>query len=315
MRSSARRITVTARIAGKEREKAKVVEAAPARNRVSIVLALLALYLIWGSTYLGIRIAIEGFPPFMMAGIRFTVAGSALYLFLRLKGEPNPNLKQWRNAGMIGLLLLLGGNGGVTFAEQWVPSGLAAVAVATMPLWAALFAGLFGRWPGKIEWLGLAVGFVGVVLLNLENGLRANPIGAIALIIATMSWAFGSTWSRKLELPKGLMGSAVEMLVAGVVTLFVSLGVGEQLQSAPSERSWLALIYLIIFGSLVAYSAYMYLLANVRPTLATSYAYVNPIVAVALGALIVGETITGLGIIAMVVILAGVVLVLVARKP
>jgi len=282
---------------------------------VGIILALLALYLIWGSTYLGIRIAIEGFPPFMMAGIRFTAAGTALYLFLRLKGEPNPTLKQWRNAGAIGLLLLLGGNGGVTFAEQWVPSGLAAVAIATMPLWAALFAGFWGRWPGKLEWVGLAVGFVGVILLNLENGLRANPLGAGVLIMSAMSWAFGSTLSTRLELPGGLMSSAVEMLVAGVVTLTLSLGIGERLHSAPSESAWLALIYLIIFGSLVAYSAYMYLLRHVRPTLATSYAYVNPVVAVALGAAIAGEAITWLGVAAMVVILAGVAFVLAARKP
>lgn len=314
MRSSAQRITRTQSTLEKLQDRNKATEAAPTGNRVSIILALLALYLIWGSTYLGIRIAIEGFPPFMMAGIRFTVAGAALYLFLRLKGEPNPTWKQWRNAGVIGLLLLLGGNGGVTFAEQWVPSGLAAVSIATMPLWAALFAGLWGRWPGKSEWLGLAVGFVGVVLLNLENGLRANPLGAAVLIMSATSWAFGSTWSRHLALPRGLMGSAVEMLVAGVVTLALSLGIGERLHSSPSERAWLALIYLIIFGSLVAYSAYMYLLAHVRPTLATSYAYVNPVVAVALGAVIAGEAITWLGVIAMAVILAGVALVLAARK-
>ena len=286
---------------------------APVNSRFGVILSLFALYIIWGSTYLAIRIAIESFPPFMMAGIRFLVAGGGLYLFMRLRGAPNPPRRQWLGAGVIGMFLLVGGNAGVTFAEQWVPSGLTAVGVATMPLWAAVFGGIFGRWPGRGEWLGLGLGFVGVILLNLENGLRANPLGAGALVLATMSWAFGSTLSRRVSLPSGLMGSAAEMLVAGALISVLSFASGEQLHAVPSERSVLALIYLIVFGSLVAYSAYVFLLARVRPTLATSYAYVNPVVAVALGVGLAGERITVLGLVAMVVILAGVVLVLAAR--
>lgn len=283
-------------------------------GRLTIILALLALYLIWGSTYLGIRIAIEGFPPLLMAGGRFAIAGLGLYLFMRLRGVPNPSLRQWRNAAAIGFLLLVIGNGGVTFAEQWVPSGLAAVAIATMPLWAALFAGLWGRWPRRVEWIGLAVGFVGVVLLNLENGLRANPLGAALLLLSPICWALGSTWSRHLDLPTSFMGSAAEMLVAGIAMLVGGLLSGERLAGPPSTSSILAVLYLIIFGSIVAYSAYLFLLSRVRPTLATSYAYVNPVVAVALGAFLVNESVSPLGLAAMAIIVLGVVLVLAARQ-
>jgi drug/metabolite transporter (DMT)-like permease len=279
-------------------------------NRLGIVLALLAVYVIWGSTYLGIRIAIEGFPPFMMAGIRFLIAGGALYIFLRARGLPNPGWVQWRNAAFIGALLLVGGNGSVTFAEQWVSSSLAALAVGTTPLWAALFAGLWGRWPSRVEWLGLGLGFVGIIFLNLESDLRASPVGAAALLFATASWAFGSIWSRHLSLPAGLMSSATEMLAGGAVLMVLSLSAGERLTAVPSDRSLWALAYLIVFGSIVAYSAYLYLLGRVRPSLATSYAYVNPVVAVALGVGLAGERITALGITAMFAIIAGVLLVM-----
>src|SRR2546425_10568088 len=174
--------------------KKDVVVAVPstsARSRFGVILALLALYLLWGGTYLGMRVALGSFPPFILAGVRFLLAGGLLYLFLRMRGYPNPSRAQWLASTAIGALLLMGGNGGVVFAEQWVASGLAALGIAAVPLWAALFFGLWGRWPRRLEWLGLGLGFAGVVLLNLENGLRAAPIGAIALIIAPMCWAFG----------------------------------------------------------------------------------------------------------------------------
>jgi drug/metabolite transporter (DMT)-like permease len=215
-----------------------------------------------------------------------------------------------RNAAFIGALLLVGGNGSVTFAEQWVSSSLAALAVGTTPLWAALFAGLWGRWPSRVEWLGLGLGFVGIIFLNLESDLRASPVGAAALLFATASWAFGSIWSRHLSLPAGLMSSATEMLAGGAVLMVLSLSAGERLTAVPSDRSLWALAYLIVFGSIVAYSAYLYLLGRVRPSLATSYAYVNPVVAVALGVGLAGERITALGIIAMLAIIAGVLLVM-----
>lgn len=290
-------------------------ERAPARrDRLGVPLALLALYLVWGSTYLGMKIAIEGFPPFLMASIRYVLAGAALYAFLRARGAPAPSRAEWGAAALVGGLLLVGGNGGVAYAEQWVASGLAAMMIATTPLWAALFAGLWGRWPSRIEWVGLAVGFAGVVLLNLGSDLRAQPAGAIALVLAPMAWALGSIWSRYLPRPAGMMATAAQMLAGGALLCAVSLAAGERMPGVPGERALWAIVYLTVVGSLVGYSAYVYVLGRVRPALATSYAYVNPIVAVALGAGFAGERVTGVGIIALVVILAGVGLVVLARE-
>lgn len=286
----------------------------PVREHLGIILALLAVYTIWGSTYLAIRVAVlGGFPPFLMAGVRFIIAGVGLYVFLRLRGYPNPTRRQWAGAAMVGCLLLVGGNGGVSFAEQWVASGLAAVWIAMTPIWAALFAGLLGRWPGKVEWTGLVLGIAGVGLLNLESDFQAAPIGAVALTIATISWAFGSVWSHKVALPSGLMASAAEMLVGGVVLFALSVASGERLNQMPSGQALAALGYLIVFGSIVGFSAYLYLLKRVRPSLATSYAYVNPIVAVMLGVVLLGEHISPAGMAATLIIVAAVALVALAR--
>src|SRR2546421_2683807 len=221
-----------------------ISEAAWGGKSVSVWLALLAVYVIWGSTYLAIRFAIEGFPPFLMAGIRFVLAGGLMFVFLRLRGEPIPTRKEWGAAALVGLLLLVGGNGMVTVAEQWVASSLAALAVATVPIFAALFAGIWGRWPTRREWLGLGIGLAGVILLNMEGDMRANPLGALALLFATVSWAFGSVWSRYLPMPKGMMGSAIEMLTGGVVLLGLGFVTGEQITSMPGPRPILALLYL-----------------------------------------------------------------------
>jgi drug/metabolite transporter (DMT)-like permease len=280
----------------------------PVRGRLGVVAALLAVYVVWGSTYLAIRVALEGFPPFLMAGVRFVLAGAVLYVWLRLRGTAAPTRAQWGGAALVGGLLLLGGNGGVVVAEQWVASGLTALGVATVALWSALFAGVWGQWPRRLEWVGLGVGFAGVALLNLEGNLRASPMGAVALLVATVSWAFGSMWSRHLDLPRGLMAAAAEMLAGGVLLLVASAAVGEKVPPGPTERAWLALAYLIVFGSWVGFSAYLYLLRRVRPAVATSYAYVNPIVAMFLGVVFAGERITPTEWLAMPVILAGVAL-------
>ena len=284
-------------------------------RRPWVWLALLSVYLIWGSTYLAIKLAIEGgFPPFLGAGVRFIIAGAILYIIGRAQGIPSPTPIQWRAATIVGALLLLGGNGGVSFAEaQGITSGLAAVWIATMPLWAALFAGLWGKWPTKLEWIGLAVGLVGVGLLNFEKNLQANPLGAAALLASTICWALGSVWSRRLSLPRGLMASGAEMLAGGVLLLALSQFLGEKLTVMPTEQAWWALGYLVVFGSLVAYSAYIYLLGNVRPAMATSYAYVNPMVAVGLGVILAGESVTPVGLVAMVIILGAVGLVVMGR--
>jgi drug/metabolite transporter (DMT)-like permease len=286
-----------------------IVKDKPPGNRFLILLSLLALYFIWGSTYLGMRIALLGFPPFLMAGIRFLIAGGILYPILRLRGAPAPNRAQWIGAAIIGILLLVGGNGGVAFAEQWVATGLAAVGLAAIPLWTALFAGLWGRWPSRIEWSGLALGFAGVILLNLGHGVWANPLGAIALLIAPVCWALGSAWSQHISLPSGLMSSAAQRLTGGSALVLLSLLLRERAPNLAVSQSLWAIAFLIVFGSLIAFSAYGYLLRHVRPALATSYAYVNPMVAVGIGILLAGEQLTPIEIVAILVILSGVGLV------
>lgn len=290
----------------KERAELEADEApTPKANRAAILTALFCTYVIWGSTYLGMRIALEGFPPFLMAGIRFVISGTLLYALLRGRGVENPNRAAWGGAALVGALLLGGGNGGVVFAEQWVASGLAALGVATVPLWAALFAGLWGQWPARREWLGLGVGFAGMALFSTGGDLRANPAGLIALLVSAVCWAFGSVWSRRLPMPGGMMASATQMLAGGGVLLLLGLMHGERLAHAPGLRPLLAMAYLI-FGAIVAFSAYVYLLKRVRPALATSNAYVNPVIAVALGSLLAGEHLTGTELGALVLILAGV---------
>lgn len=283
------------------------------RQRPEVWLNLLAVYFIWGSTYFALRVALQSFPPFMLVGTRFIVAGGLMFAWLRWRGESMPTLQEWLHAGIVGLLLLGVGNGGVTFAEQWVSSALAAAVVATAPLWTALFSGMFGHWPTRREWVGIVLGFAGVILLNLEGELRANPVGTLALVLAPIGWSLGSVLSRyKLKLPNGPMGSAAEMLVGGVGLSLVSLWRGEQLGTLtlPAVGAWL---YLIVFGSLVAFTAYMFLIRTVRPSLALSYAYVNPVVALGLGLLFADGTITLFGLLGLGVILAGVVVITLAR--
>jgi drug/metabolite transporter (DMT)-like permease len=300
-------------IANADLKTSSTVAVTSVHSRLMIILSLLALYLLWGGTYLGMRFALQGFPPFIMAAVRQLSAGVILYLFLRVRGNPRPTRAQWLAAALVGGLLLVGGNGIVSFAEQWVSSGLAALALGAVPLWAALFSGLFGRWPTRIEWFGLVLGFSGIILLNLENGLHGNPIGAIALLIAPMSWAFGSILSQRLPMPKGIMSSAAQMLTGGGMLFIVGLGSGERMTSFPAPQPLLAMAFLVIGGSLIAFSAYGYLLRRVRPALATSYAYVNPVVAVGLGAALAGEQITLVEVLAMLTILSGVVLVSMGR--
>ncbi len=286
---------------------------AAANERVLIALSLLALYVIWGSTYLGIRIALESYPPFVLAGSRFLVAGILLYGVLRLRGLRPPTPIQWRNAAFTGVLLLGFGNGLVCFAEQRVSSGIAAVAVASMPLFAAVFTGLYGQWPTRRETVGLAIGFAGVIVLNLGSGLSSSRLGAAALLIAAASWAFGSAWSRRQDMPSGPMNTAAQMLCASVALLVVGFAMGERLPQHPTLHATLAAIYLAIFGSIVAFSAYLYVLKHARPAVATSYAYVNPPVAVLFGVLLAGEHVGPYDLAGMAVILLGVGVITLVR--
>ena len=285
---------------------ARVAQGSLADARVMIPLALFALYIIWGSTYLGIRYALESYPPFLLAGIRFLVAGVLLFGFLRLRGTAAPTALQWRNAAVTGVLLLGFGNGLVCFAEQSVSSGVAAVAVASVPLFAALFSGMYGQWPSGREALGLVIGFAGVVVLNLGSSLSGSRLGAIVLIVAAGSWAFGSIWSKRQDMPAGPMNTAAQMLCASVALLLVGFGTGEHLPAHPTLRATLAVGYLVLFGSLIAFSAYLYVLKHARPAMATSYAYVNPPVAVLFGVLFAGEHVGPYDLAGMAVILVGV---------
>lgn len=292
-----------------------VVADAGVPSRISVALGLLSVYLIWGSTYLAIRFGLEGFPPFLMAGLRFVCAGMVVYVWLRARGESAPTPRQWRNAAIMGALLLGLGNGMVSVAQQWVSSGMAAIAVASMPVWAALFGVVFGRRYRRVEWIGVMVGFLGVLLLNAGGELRANPLGALALLIAPVAWAFGSVWSRGRDLPAPFMSTAAQMLCGGVMMLVVGFAAGERIEAVPPSTAILAVAYLAAFGSIIGFGAYIWLLHNVRPALATSYAYVNPPIAVMLGALLAGEAITLHTMIAMAIILAGVVLITRGNAP
>src|ERR1700730_8817361 len=220
-----------------------------AGSHLWIVLALLALYLIWGSTYFFIRVAIASIPPFLMTGARLLIAGGVLYVILRLRGYAAPTRAEWGGSARMALFLIGGGMGGVAFAEQWVSSSITAFCIATTPLWISIFSGLWGHWPLRAEWVGLVIGFGGVVLLNVGSGLWASPLGAIILLFSPMCWAFGSAWGSRLTLPKGLMASAAEMLLGGTLLVVIGLLVGERPTGKLTLSSVFALIYLITFGS------------------------------------------------------------------
>lgn len=284
-------------------------------KRWLILVALFSLYIIWGSTYFVIHYVVAEIPPFMAGAIRFLIAGSILLLFLSIRGAPMPSRQEWLSSLKVGALLMGGGMGGVMMAQSLgVASSLTAIFPAATPLLVALFSGLWGQWPRRTEWLGLVVGFAGVVMLSLEGSLRSNILATLILACAPICWSFGTAWSRHLKLPKGLMSSASEMLMGGLVLLALSLIFGERLEQTPHWSAIVALSYLIVLGSLIAYSAFVYLIANVRPVLATSYAYVNPVIAVLLGIGLGGETLTLFALIALPIILLGVALVTTAKK-
>lgn len=290
------------------------MHAAADRSRLLVPLGLLALYVIWGSTYLGIRFALEGWPPFLLAGVRFLIAGVLLFGYLRLRGMASPTLRQWRNAAFVGTLLLGLGNGLVCFAEEHVSSGIAAVAVASMPLFAALFGSRYGHRTNRREMLGLLIGFAGVVVLNLGSGLSGSRIAALALLLAAAAWAFGSVWSKQQDMPAGPMNTAAQMLCGSAALLLMGFAGGERLPAHPALHANFALAYLVVVGSLIGFSAYLYVLKHARPVLATSYAYVNPPVAVLFGVLLAGEHVGPPEIAGMAIILLGVATITLARQ-
>lgn len=279
-----------------------------------VIAALTCTYFIWGSTYLAIKYAIESFPPFAMVGIRFTVAGSLLYLILRAMGHAAPTRVQWRGAACVGLLLPVLGNGTVSHVQLHVSSSVAALAIATAPIWMAIFSSAWGHKISRREWLGIAIGLVGILLLNTRGSLQGDWLSAGLLMFAAASWSLGSVWSKHMAMPQGLMGAASQMLCGGLIALVFSVVCGEHWPVQVTARSWAAIAFLIVLGSMVAFSAYHWLLHHVRPMVASSNTFVNPIVAFVVGVWFADEQIHLMEYIALAVILVGVFLVLTATK-
>jgi drug/metabolite transporter (DMT)-like permease len=288
--------------------------------RWAIIAALAAVYLVWGSTYLAIRFAVETLPPFLMAATRFLIAGGLIYGWRRAQGVPRPTLAQWKAATIVGGLMLLGGNGGVVWAQQWIESGTAALIVATVPLWMVLldWARPGGSAPRPLVWAGIAIGLAGVGILfgAPENG-GVYAAGWLVLVLASISWAVGSLYSRTAVLPAPFLATGMQMLGGGALLLVAGVLTGEVARVDPaafSTRSVLALVYLILFGSLIGYTAYVWLLRVTTPALASTYAYVNPVVAVFLGWLLAGEALTPRILASAAVIVAGVALITQASR-
>jgi drug/metabolite transporter (DMT)-like permease len=278
------------------------------------LLPLAAVYIIWGSTYLGIRFALEGLPPLMLSGIRFTLAGGGILVYMAARGAALPSRQQWLASIPIGLLLFVCGNGFVALAEVHIGSGVAAVVIATMPLWMALLAVVAGEKPRPREWLGIALGFGAVAVLSSGSDLRADLGSTLFLLLAPVGWAVGSMVARRAPRePAGFMVVvAAQMLVGGLLALGVGLLVGERIAAEPGARALLAMAYLTVIGSL-GFVAYSWLLRNVRPVLATSYAFVNPLLAVVLGAALGGEELGWATIVAAPAVAVAVALAITAR--
>jgi drug/metabolite transporter (DMT)-like permease len=293
-------------------------------SRAHIIAAFASIYLVWGSTYLAIRYAVQTIPPFIMGGLRFVISGALLYLWARYRGAPTPTRLHWRNAIIAGAFLLLGGNGAVVWAEQFVPSGLTALLVSILPFWLVII-----EWvrpprprPSAAVMVGLILGFVGIIVLvgpgDLSGDGDVRPLGALVLILGSLSWAIGSFWSRDAQLPKsGLLTTGMEMLGGGALLLIVGVLTGELSHfdiHQVSRASGTGLAYLITFGSLLGFTSYIWLLDKVSPARLGTYAYVNPIVAVLLGWAIAGERLSGRTAVAAAIVICAVALITTARS-
>jgi drug/metabolite transporter (DMT)-like permease len=288
--------------------------------KVRIWTALVTVYIVWGSTYLAIRFAVESMPPFLMASVRFLIAGAILYIWRRLAGDRTPSRIEWRSAAIVGLLLLTGGNGNVVWAEQRVASGVAALIVGSAPIWMVTIDALRpgGRKVNFQTWLGVIIGFIGIVFL--VNPWSANGgaydldrIGVLSLLLGAFLWAVGSLYSRRAKLPGSpLLGTGMEMLAGGLGLLVLGTLTGEWARldlSAITARSIWGLVYLIFFGALLGFVAYTWLLRNAPTPLVSTYAYVNPLVAILLGSLLASEPLTPTILISAVIVLSSVALI------
>ena len=283
--------------------------------RLRLVLAFSLVYVVWGSTYIAIRFVVESSPPLLAMGSRFLVAGALLYAWARMRGAAKPTARQWRGAAWVGALLFLAGNGGVAWAEsRGLPSGTAAMLVATMPLWLTTFARIAGERPTRAAWIGLAIGFLGTALLVRPQGGASLP--ALVIVLGAAGWAMGSLLSRRIDAPSdGRTSAAMQMLAGGTWLVLAGTIGGEEMPALidVSAASWIAWIHLVLFGSIAAFSAYGWLLRNVAPAKVGTYAYVNPVVAMVLGAF-VGETIDGDTFMAMALVVIGVAVTIMSRS-
>jgi drug/metabolite transporter (DMT)-like permease len=273
------------------------------------LLCLATLYSVWSSTYLATRVAVTSFAPWQMGSLRFLAAGAILYAMLRARGAPAPRLLEWRSSAVIGLLMMAVGLGGASMAMTRVSSGVAALVFGSVPIWTALFERMFGgRLRGR-EAAGMLVGLTGLAVVAARGQLRADPAGAAELGVAAAGYALGCALSRRLAQPPGSMSVAAQMLTAGVMLAVASAVRGEPLPAHVSTASVLALAHLVFLGSVVAYSALNHLLRTVRASLATSYAFVNPVIALGLGAVVSGEAVGRAELVAVVLVVTGVVIV------
>lgn len=293
--------------------------------KTKIWIALLALYIVWGSTYLAIRFSVETIPPFLHAALRFLISGAILYIWRRMAGDPAPTLSNWKSTAIVGTALLLGGNGLVAWAEQSVPSGIAALMISTSPFWLVLFESLRagGSKPTWRSIVGLIIGFGGVFILigpaEIIGGEGSfDTFGIILLLLAPLFWSLGSIYARGADMPKStLLSTGMQMLTGAVALFIVSLVKGELngfSVGLVSTRSWLGLLYLITFGSLIGFVSYGWLLHNAPVSLTSTYAYVNPVVAVFLGNLLADEPLNPRILIASAIIIGSVIFINSARQ-
>ncbi len=286
----------------------------PSNSPRWLISALLACYLVWGSTYLAIRFALVSFPPYFQMGSRFIVAGTLLMLWMRWRGVAWPNLREWRNAAVVGTLMLAAAMGWLASAQQYIGSGLIATFIAIVPMVVCAFGLLAGKRPTVLELAGMLLGALGVLLLVRGASFSASPVGIALVIGSVIAWSMGSVLqTTRLPLAPGPVGFASEMLCGGVVLMVISLILGEQPARPAQSMALVAWAYLVVFGSLIAFSAYLYLLANASPAVATSYAFVNPVIALGLGVALGGEVVSSGEWLACGVILMGVILIFLSK--
>ncbi len=277
-----------------------------------VVFSLAAVYVIWSFTYLAIKICVSEIPPFIMNSVRFITAGGLMLAFVFVTDRKSmPTMKQLAYSSITGALMFMGGTGFVALAMQTgVGSGLSAVAIAAVTIWAAVIGGFFGKKSSRFEWAGVALGFAGIIILKRESDFMGNTAGMVFLLLAPFLWALGSFLVKKLEIPGGIAGNGSQMLMGGITIIPAALLTGEKMTALPGAPAVLSLLFLIFFGSIAGFTAYMYLFKHTSPALATSYSYVNPFGAVLIGVIAAGETIGGHGIAALFLVVAGIGLII-----